>query len=145
MNDRQFKRDNYRHYLRRGIASFYDRVCSYWRRYRKGNEKRVRLWSDNPREWGIIPLSYYIPRYTEGWEERNGTMTDEQEVRLMKMKDQKLLIELAIAYGNTEDADLGSYHRKNILSIFADLNVEHIDSYRSDSERKGESKHVEPL
>jgi hypothetical protein len=42
------------------------------------------------------------------------------------MDDQKLLIELAIAYGNTEDGDLGSYHRRNILAIFADLNLDHM-------------------
>lgn len=53
-------------------------------------------------------------------------MTGEQEKKIYTMGDQKLLIELAIAYGNTQDADLGSYHRRNILAIFADLNLDHM-------------------
>jgi hypothetical protein len=53
-------------------------------------------------------------------------MTDEQEKEIYKMDDQKLLIELAIAYGNTDDADLGSYHRRNIMTIFKDLNLDHM-------------------
>ena len=53
-------------------------------------------------------------------------MTDEQEKKIYKMDDQKMLIELAIAYGNTEDADLGTYHRRNIMAIFADLNLDYM-------------------
>lgn len=53
-------------------------------------------------------------------------MTDEQEKKLYKMDDQKLLIELAIAYGNTEDASLGCCNRKNILEIFKDLDLDHM-------------------
>jgi hypothetical protein len=51
-------------------------------------------------------------------------MTDEQERKLYTMGDQKLLIELAIAYSNTEDADLECCNRKNILAIFKDLNLD---------------------
>lgn len=56
-------------------------------------------------------------------------MTDEQGRILYKMDDQKLLCELAIAYGNTTDADLGCCHRKNIMAILADLNLDHINDY----------------
>jgi hypothetical protein len=66
-------------------------------------------------------------------------MTNEQESKLYKMNDQKLLIELAIAYGNTTDADLGSYHRRNVMAIFADLNLDHMSDYPCDSKRKGGS------
>ncbi len=54
-------------------------------------------------------------------------MTDGQEIKLMKLDDMQLLIELSIAYGNTENADLGCCHRKNIMAIFTELNTEHID------------------
>jgi hypothetical protein len=53
-------------------------------------------------------------------------MTDEQETKLYKMDDQKLLIELAIAYGNTVDGSLGCCHRKNIMAIFKDLDLDHL-------------------
>ncbi len=66
-------------------------------------------------------------------------MTDEQEVKLMKMDDQQLLIELAIAYGNTPDADLGDYHRTNLLKVFADLNLDHMCDYPCEVKRKGET------
>jgi hypothetical protein len=56
-------------------------------------------------------------------------MTDEQERKLYKMDDQQLLIELAIAFGNTDDGDLGSYHRTNLLKIFEDLNLDHMKDY----------------
>ncbi len=54
-------------------------------------------------------------------------MTDEQKKKLCKMDDMKLLCELSIAYGNTLGADLGSYHRTNLMKIFEDLNLEHIN------------------
>jgi hypothetical protein len=66
-------------------------------------------------------------------------MTDEQEKKLYKMKDQKLLIELAVAYGNTEDVDLGSYHRRNILAIFSDLNLGHLEDCPCDSKEGNDS------
>lgn len=60
-------------------------------------------------------------------------MTNEQEKKLYKMDDQRLLCELAVAYGNTTDADLGCCHRKNILSIFADLNLDHLSDCPCDT------------
>lgn len=56
-------------------------------------------------------------------------MTEEQFSKLVNMDDQKLLCELAIAYGNTPDADLGGYHRRNLMNIFADLNLDHMRDY----------------
>ncbi|MCP4989349.1 MAG: hypothetical protein GY928_25820 [Colwellia sp.] len=56
-------------------------------------------------------------------------MTNDQEIKLIKMNDQKLLIELSIAFGNTIDGDLGSYHRRNLMAIFEDLNLDHINDY----------------
>jgi hypothetical protein len=63
-------------------------------------------------------------------------MTDEQERKLYKMDDQKLLIELSIAYGNTTDADLGSYHRRNLMAIFKDLNLDHMVDWPGDADTK---------
>ena len=60
-------------------------------------------------------------------------MTDEQEQKLYKMGDQRLLCELAIAYGNTPDADLGCCHRKNIIAVFANLNLDHMRGYPCDA------------
>lgn len=54
-------------------------------------------------------------------------MTNEQEVKLMKMNDLMLLMELSIAFANTPKAKLGSYHRTNLMKIFEDLNLNHID------------------
>ncbi len=54
-------------------------------------------------------------------------MTNKQEVKLMKMNDLMLLIQLSIAFGNTPNAKLGSYHRTNLMKIFEDLNLDHID------------------
>lgn len=66
-------------------------------------------------------------------------MTDEQERKIYKMDDQKLLVELAVAYGNTPDADLGSYHRRNLIAVFADLNLDHLDDIACDAKKGGGS------
>lgn len=54
-------------------------------------------------------------------------MTNEQEIKLMKMNDLMLLIQLSIAFGNTPNAQIGSYGRTNLMKIFEDLNLDHID------------------
>jgi hypothetical protein len=45
----------------------------------------------------------------------------------MKMDDLMVLMQLSMAFGNTPNAKLGSYHRKNLMKIFEDLNLEHIE------------------
>jgi hypothetical protein len=63
------------------------------------------------------------------------------EAKLYKMDDQRLLCELAIAYGNTDDADLGSYHRRNLMTVFADLNLDHMEDYPCDTKEGSDKKH----
>ncbi len=72
-------------------------------------------------------------------------MTEEQYSKLINMDDQKLLCELAIAYGNTPDADLGSYHQRNLINIFEDLNLDHMSDYPCDSKEGSDSKHGKSL
>lgn len=102
----------------------------------------MRLWSDNAWEWGVFRLP---PLFDDTIFNERNKMTDEQEIKIMKMDDQKMLIELAIAYGNTDDADLGEYHRRNLLAIFVDLDLDHMDAYPSDSKRKDGTEHVKSL
>ena len=92
-----------------------------------------KFWSNNPWDWGIIPLSCLVPNWKDMFEERKKAMTDEQGRKLYKMDDQRLLCELAIAYGNTIDANLGCCHRKNIIAVFADLNLDHMNDYPCDA------------
>lgn len=106
----------------------------------KAPVSRSIFWSDNSWDWGIIPLSYYIPNIKSFCERK--AMTDDQERKLYKMDDQKLLIELAIAFGNTDDADLGSYHRINLLKIFEDLNLDHMKDYPCDVKKRDTIDHT---
>ncbi len=94
--------------------------------FHKAPVSRSVFWSDNPRGWGIVPLSYYGPNWTDMFEERK-TMTDEQKKKIEEMPDLKVLIELAISFGNTENASLRPCHRRNIMEVFEGLNVDHID------------------
>ena len=56
-------------------------------------------------------------------------MTDEQERKLYKMDDQRLLCELAIAYGNTMGISFDSDQRKSIMTLFDCLNLDHMNDY----------------
>ena len=100
----------------------------------KAPVSRSTFWSDDYRNWRSIPLSYYMPNIKSFYERE--AMTDEQESKLYKMEDQELLIELATAFGNTDDADLGCCHRKNIMLIFDALNLDHM-TYVSCDVKKG--------
>ncbi len=68
-------------------------------------------------------------------------MTEGQYSKLINMDDQKLLCELAIAYGNTTDADLGSYHRQNLMHIFENLKLDHMNDYPCDVKEGSDTKH----
>ncbi len=63
-------------------------------------------------------------------------MTDKQERKICTMGDQQLLCELAVAFGNTPGADLGTYHRTNLLKVFEDLNLDHMVDYPCDAKEK---------
>ncbi len=60
---------------------------------------------------------------------KGNKMTKEQEAKLAKMSDQKLLIELAIAFGNTPDYELDEDDRSRVMSVFEGLSLDHIGDY----------------
>jgi hypothetical protein len=73
------------------------------------------------------------------FEERKKGMTNEQEKKLEKMNDQKLLCELAVAYGNTAGISLDSDKRSSIMRIFDALDLSHMRYYPCESKEGGGS------
>lgn len=55
--------------------------------------------------------------------------TIQQEAKLANMDDQKLLVELAIAFGNTPDFKLDADNRARVMTIFDCLNLDHLSNY----------------
>lgn len=45
------------------------------------------------------------------------------------MGDQRLLIELAIAFGNSPDVKLDADDRSRVMSVFESLNLDHMSDY----------------
>ena len=56
-------------------------------------------------------------------------MTSEQEAKLAKMNDLKLLVELAIAFGNNPGFKLDADNRTRVMTIFDSLSLDHLSDY----------------
>ncbi len=71
--------------------------------------------------------------------------TSEQEAKLARMDDLELLCELAIAFGNNPGFKLDADNRARVMTIFDDLNLDHLSGYACASKERSDSKHGKSL